>query len=173
MLRRETKPNAVTWFVWLILQIIATLAQISSGASWSLIILVVMIFNISLVLVLISLGYGYKQYHKVDYVCFFLAITSLILWQITGEPVLAIILAVLTDLFAIIPTIIKTYKEPSSENLVSWILNVLAAILACFSTTIIDVANLAFPIYYIMTDSTMVYLIYRGQSGKKELRIMG
>lgn len=170
MLKGETRPNAVTWFVWWILQIIALFAQLSAGASWSVIFVAVQVFTISLILILVLKGYGYKKYEKIDYFYLILAITSLVLWQLTGEPVLAILLVVATDFFAILPTMLKTYKEPYSENLTAWILWILAALFAGLSSTKIDIANLALPIYYFVSDSIVVYLIYRGR-GKKELGI--
>ena len=156
MLKGETRPNLITWFIWLILQIIVALAQFTAGASWSIIIILVIIFNITLVILLIFKGYGYKKYGFEDYFCLLLAILAIVFWQITKNPLLAIFWALIADLSAVVPTLIKVYREPRSENLLSWKLNVLAAFLAILASSKIDFANLAFPIYYLFSDSAVV-----------------
>ncbi len=163
MLKGRTRPNMVTWLLWTILQIIVIFAQFSAGASWSVIILIVMTFNTVLVTILCLKGYGYKKYGILDYSCFFLALVTIVVWRITEDPILAIILAVAIDFLAMIPTIVKAYRDPHSEAPFPWFLNVVAGALAALSTTKIDVANLIFPIYYIITDGFVVILILRGR----------
>lgn len=163
MLHGETRPNVVTWFLWMVIQIIIIAAQFSAGASWSVIILIVMTLNTMAVLLLCLKGYGYKKYGKIDFVCFLLAILAIVVWQITNEPVLAIVFSVVADFFALAPTIVKTYREPNSESAFPWFLNVVAGVLAVISTTKFDLANVLFPVYYIVTDSSLVILMLRGR----------
>jgi hypothetical protein len=41
---------------------------------------------------------------------------ALILWWITKEPNIAIMLAILSDILAAIPTLVKTWKFPETES---------------------------------------------------------
>lgn len=159
----ETKPNAVSFFLWTLLEFIALLAQIKSGASWSVIVVIAVTFNTGLVTVLALIGYGYREYGKIDIVCFLFAILAIILWQVTGQPVLAIVLAIVADAFAAIPTLIKTYKYPHSEQLLSWGLVTGAGLLGIFSTDIVNAANLAYPIYLFLMNGAIFSLAYFGR----------
>ena len=106
-----------------------------------------MTFNTSLVVALCLYGYGYKKYGWVEWVCLLCAVVAILLWYLTSNPLFALFLAIATDLFASTPTIVKTFKEPKSEIPIAWYLVTLAAVLGIVSTTIFDVANLAFPVY--------------------------
>lgn len=156
----NTKPNAVSWILWTLLQGIALAAQISSGASWSAILLAVMTFNTALISVLALRGYGYKRYGLLDYTCFALALAAIVAWQSTDEPVAAIALVIFADFLAAVPTIAKVYREPNSENLLGWSMVAVAAVMSVFSSALYDAANLAFPIYIVAIAGAIASLIW-------------
>jgi len=166
MFRGTTRPNIVTQILWTTLQTIALLAQFSAGASWSVIILIVLTFNTAIVTVLCFFGYGYKKYGPLDFICFGLAILAIILWQVTKEPMVALALSIVADALASLPMIVKTYREPRSEPVFPWLITILASFLAAISTTKLDFANLAFPVYMIFIDGTVTYLAFFGRRRK-------
>ncbi len=168
MIKGTTRPNIISFVLWTTLQIIAIAAQFSAGASWSIIILITTTFNTALILVVALSGYGYRKYGALDYTCFALAIIAIGLWQITKQPLVALILAVLADLISTIPTIAKTYREPYSENVLGWAMIAVAAILAAVSTTKFDIANLIYPIYLIFANTTITALAFFGQHLNKK-----
>lgn len=163
MVNGAVRPNIVSWSVWTLLQVIAMAAQFSAGASWSVVLLIAMTFNTSLVLILAFSGYGYKKYGIVDWICLALALCAIALWQVTKEPVLAIALAASADFIAAIPTIIKTYKEPHSESASSWLIIIVAAALSLIASTKFDAANMIYPIYVIIGSSIVAGLAFFGQ----------
>ncbi len=167
ILKGQTRPNVISWSLWLVLQAIAIFGQISAGASWSLIFLLAMFFNIVLVLIISARGYGYKKYGWLDFVCLASAIAAIIVWKTTGDPVLAIAGVVIADFIALIPTIAKTWREPFSESAISWLILTVAAILAIFSTVKIDFANLLYPVYAVLSSLIVVCLAYFGQRTPK------
>ncbi|MBI2474271.1 MAG: hypothetical protein HYV68_01080 [Candidatus Taylorbacteria bacterium] len=156
-----TRPNIVTSSVWTLLQGIVVAAQWSAGASWSIILPAVLCFNTAFVTVLCLRGYGYKNYGLIDKLCFVLALLAIVLWQITANPLVGLLLAIVADLLATVPTIVKTYKEPRSESLPAWLMSIVASVLALISTTRLDVANVAYPIYFIGVDITITFLALR------------
>jgi hypothetical protein len=163
ILKGATRPNIISWFLWLVLQSIAIAGQITAGASWPLIFLFATTFNVCLVLFFALKGYGYKKYGWLDFACLFCAIAAIIIWRITNEPVMAILMAVVADFIALIPTIWKTYKEPFSETAVAWLLLAIAAILAIISTTKFDAPNLLYPAYSAISALVVAALAHFGQ----------
>lgn len=163
----STRPNIVSWALWVLLLIISMVAQISAGASWSLTFLIGDLIGTSFIFILCLLGYGYRSYGWVEWVCFILAITAIIAWQLTRQPVLAIIFAIVADSMAAIPTVIKAYKDPWSENSSSWFILCSAAVLAMLSTTIINSANLIFPAYLFCINGLIGVLSLTGRRLKK------
>src|SRR6185369_12883158 len=77
MLRRETKPNLVSFSLWTIIQAIAVVAQVQSGWSWSAVILIAVTINCFLITLLGLKGYGFKQYTRLDIFCLIMAVISL------------------------------------------------------------------------------------------------
>lgn len=147
ILHGTTRPNVVSWSLWVVLLAIAALAQFSAGASWSLVLVVGDLIGTAAVLVLCLVGYGYGKYSWLDGLCFALALVAIVLWQITEQPLLAIGLAALADFLASVPTLAKAYRDPKSEEPTQFFIIATAALLGVFSTSIFDPANLAFPLY--------------------------
>lgn len=163
MLKGATRPNIVSWLLWTILQFIAIFAQLSAGASWSLIILIAMTINTCLVLLLCFGGYGYAKYGWLDIACAAIAVAAIVLWQLTNEPLVALVLTITADLMASIPTIAKTYRDPYSENVLGWYLVTAAAALSVFSTTIINAENLIYPAYLFAMTGLIGTFAFVGQ----------
>jgi len=169
MLKGKTRPNAVSWALWTLIQTIAIFAQISAGASWSLVLLITMTMGTALTLTLALVGYGYKEYGWIDLVCLVVALGAIAVWQITNEPLLAIVFAIFADFIAAIPTIYKIIKKPFSENLFSWNLIIIATMFSIFSSAIFNLENLLFQGYLFTLTLGMSILIYVGQ---KRVRVL-
>ena len=173
ILHGSTRPNIVSWGLWVLLLLISIFAQISAGASWSLVFLIGDLVGTSLILVLCLVGYGYQEYGWLEGVCLLLAVIAIVSWQLTRQPLLAIIFAIIADLMASIPTVVKAYRDPRSEHPASWFVVVLAAALGLLSTTIVNPANLIFPAYVLLINGLIGSLALMGRlnqkrSGEKE-----
>ena len=167
--RGTTRPNAVSWFLWTLLQGIALAAQVSAGASWSVVLLVVITINTAAVTVLALIGYGYHAYGKTDFVCFVLALIAVAAWQATKDPVVAIGFAIFADLFASVPTLVKALVDPASESLLGWWIIMFASLASVFSANIVDVPNLAFQIYMVFIDATTLGTLYIGWARRQQI----
>lgn len=168
ILHGTTRPNIVSWSLWVILLLISLLAQVSAGASWSALMILGDIIGTSTVLILCLWGYGYGKYGRVELVCTILAFVAIALWQFAHEPFLAIACAVLADLMASIPTLLKAYKDPWSEAPTQFFIISFASLLALLSTTIIDPANLVFPAYLLVLNGSIGVLAFSGRRLKKK-----
>jgi hypothetical protein len=168
-LKGTTRPNVVSQSLWTVLQIITVAAQFAAGASWSVIFLIAMTLNTCAVVFLCFRGYGYKKYGWFDYFCLVAAIASIVVWQVTQNPIWALIIAVTANLFATLPTVVKAYKEPKTENAKAWTIMLIASALGLASSTIWNVQNILFPIYFMGESGLIAGLAFFGQRGKKKL----
>lgn len=160
MLRGTTRPNAVSYILWSILTIIGIAAQVSAGASWSVFIPIAVAINAVIILTLSLIGYGYTKYGWLDWTCLGIGVVAIAGWQITGNPVVALMFVIFASAMAGIPTIFKTYREPMSEHAFAWFLVIIASILAIISTEILDTANLIFPMYLLLESATIFSLAF-------------
>ncbi len=152
ILHGTTRPNVVSYSLWAILLSISLLAQLSAGASWSAALIIGDLIGTTIIVALCVAGYGYRKHGWGEKVCLALAILAIVSWQLTQEPVIAIMFAVLADAMAAMPTLMKTFRDPWSELPTMWLIIALGALCAAFSTTIVDPANLIFPIYLLLMD---------------------
>jgi hypothetical protein len=159
ILKGTTKPNIVSWSLWTLAVLITLSAQISAGASWSALILVGATVANFTVIILALFGYGYRKFTWVEWTCLTLSLAAIALWQITGNPLVAMGFSIAADGIAYIPTLVKAYKEPFSETAIYWLLLIVTDLMAMASTTILNTANLAFPIYYALINSLLLIVI--------------
>ena len=168
MFKGTTRPNIVTWGLWLLVQAIFAGAQYASGASWSIVLPLTEMLTVGFVVFLALIGYGYGKYNRLDIVCFLLAITAILLWQLTREPIFALVLSVMADCIAAIPTLVKSYKDPSSETASSYLLVVAGAFFALLSSRLWNLPNLLWPGYLFVLNGSIFCLVFIGQRGKKQ-----
>ncbi len=171
MLRGTTRPNVVTWGLWLLVQGIFASAQYTSGASWSIVLPLTEMLTVGFVVFLALIGYGYGKYARLDIVCFLLAIAAIVLWQLTQEPLFALIFSVVADCIAAIPTLVKSYKDPSSETASSYLLVVAGALFALLSSRLWNLPNLLWPAYLFALNGSIFCLVLFGQRLKKQPHI--
>ena len=166
IIKKTTRPNTVSWSIWVLLLFISILAQINAGASWSVILLIGDFIGTSTIAVLSFVGYGYGKYTWIEWTCLTLAILAIVSWQLTSQPVLAIAFAIIADAMAGIPTLVKAYRDPQSEHPTMWFVIALGSLLAILSTTIFNLANLLFPVYLLLIDGTIGVLALMGRKLK-------
>ena len=116
-LKGKTQPNRVTWLLWAIVPGIAFVAQIQQSVGLPALLTLVIV--LSAMLIFMASFFNKKAVWKLgvfDYVCGALAVLAIVLWQLTNNANLAIMLSIIGDLFAAVPTIVKSYKYPKTEN---------------------------------------------------------
>jgi hypothetical protein len=146
-LSHKVRPDFVTWFLWALTSGVGAAAQYASGASLSL---WVVLANAaaSAAIALLALRHGIKKYSMLDTVCLALAFVTVALWFLSDSAILALSLSIATDLLAALPTLHKAYRRPSSEKSWTYFSFALAALLGVASSDILDLPNLAYPIYF-------------------------
>lgn len=147
----KTKPNRVTWFIWALAPLIATAASLSDWVEWA--VLPVFMSGFIPLLIFISSFYNKESYWKLwklDYFCLIFSLLAIVLWVITQNPLLAIIFAILADLLAAFPTLIKIYKYPETETVFPFFTWVISASSAFLVIEIWKPEEYLFPSYLIL-----------------------
>jgi hypothetical protein len=153
---RKTRPNLISWLLWTVIVTTTAAAQISVGASWSLMLLIGGDIGSITVVILSLCGYGYNVFGRTEKVALLLSISALALWYITANPIVAIIFAVLADGIAYVPTIVKVVRYPESETLLFWVALVCADILAFFSAPLFDTPTTLFAVPFAVMNGLVV-----------------
>lgn len=163
----KIKPNKVTWILWSLAPLIAFIAEIKQGVGIQSLTTFVVGFIPLLVFIASFLNKKAQwKISKLDIICGILSILGLILWLVTKVGNVAIFFSILADGIAAIPTIVKAYHQPESDNDFWFLCVVINASIALLSTTIWDFQHYAFPIYLIVS-SFIIFLLIRFKLGNK------
>lgn len=159
----KTKPNRVTFFMWSVAPMIGTAAGYAEGVSvWTLV--PVFLSGFAPFLNLCASFVNPNSYWKLtpfDYICGALSALALLLWWLSGDPIIAIIFAILSDAAAAVPTVLKAWKYPETEHFGAYLGSTFSAMTAFISTPVYSFASLAFPIYLIGCNIAVLSGIYR------------
>jgi|SRR3989338_4036333 len=165
-IKGKIKPNKVTWFLWSLAPLIAFFAQISQGVglfslmTFSLGIIPIFIFVASF----INKNANWKI-TKFDLFCGTLSVLGLVLWYLTRVGNIAIFFSILTEIFAAVPTVIKAYNMPETENYKPFLLGVVASLLTLLTIKQWDFAHIAFNLY-IFSICFLLFILIRFKLGK-------
>ncbi len=125
MLHGRTKPHAYTWLIWTLTQGTAVFAIWYGGGGVGAINLAVGLFFVFGVF-LFSLKYGTKDITISDTITLVLAICAILVWWQLNQPLISVIMISVIDFLGYIPSFRKSYKEPWSETLSTWMIFVLS-----------------------------------------------
>ena len=161
-LRGTTKPNRVTWLLWSIAPLIGAAAAFSDGVRLAT--LPVFVMGVAPLVVFVTSFVNKNAYWKLeksDYICGIISVLALILWQITDDPVIAIVFAIVSDALAALPTLIKSWKFPETETGIAYITAALGTATSFFAFKTGDFSEWAFPVYLVAINVLIAFAIYR------------
>lgn len=159
-LKGRVKPNRVTWFLWAVIPAIALLAEIKQGVG--LPVLMTFMVGFGPLLIFLASFINKKAYWKIsvlDIICGLISILGVVLWQIVGSGNLAILFSIIADFVAGIPTMVKSYHAPESENYMPFLFSAINALLTLLALKVWNFAHYAFPLYILFACLVLIVLI--------------
>jgi hypothetical protein len=164
MFKGQTMPNRVTWLMWSVAPFLATAASISAGNDWAVI--PVFMAGFGPFLIFAASFFSKKAYWKLarfDYICGAISAFALVIWYLTSNPNLAIILSIAADALAGTPTIIKAYHNPETESVWPYLIGLFVPVTSFLVAGTWSFAELAFPSYLITINFFLTILVARKQ----------
>lgn len=161
-LQGKTKPNRVSWLLWSIAPLIGSVAAFSDGVRMAA--LPVFIIGLGPLVVFVASFVNKNAYWKLeksDYVCGLVSLLALVLWQVTNEPVVAIVFAILSDALAALPTYIKSWKFPETESGITYAATAFGAGTSFLVLQNWNFSEWAFPAWLVCMNAALALVIYR------------
>ncbi len=170
-LKGKTQPNRVTWGMWALAPLIGVLASFDQGADpWALV--RTFLAGFIPLMVFISSFFNPSSFWKTsifDISCGALSLLALIVWLGTESPRSAILMTVLADLLAAVPTLVKAWKAPETENRTVFVASLTSAVLVIPSIPNWQVENCAFTIYLVLIDIALILILSDRRVARKHL----
>ena len=160
IVRGTTRPHRGTWLIWSVLAVVVFLSQRADGASWSLVmagsqaVLMTLIFTL-------AIRRGVGGVTAGDLVMLGLAGGGIAGWLLADEPFVATACVVAADLIGVAMMVPKTWVDPSSETLSTFVLASVSGALAAGSVGALDPALLLYPVYFCLGNGALALLILR------------
>ncbi|NLF88880.1 hypothetical protein GX563_08675 [Candidatus Bathyarchaeota archaeon] len=162
MFKGHAKPNRVTWLMWSVAPFVATAASVSMGADLAAVPVFMAGFAPFMIFVASFLSKeAYWKLSPFDYACGAFSALAVILWFLTNDPILAIVLSIIADALAAAPTVIKAWHEPKTESIWPFLIGTLSPFTSFLAASTWSFSELSFPSYLISINLLLVYLILR------------
>lgn len=159
ILNHKTKPHAFSWLVWAVLAGIAFGVQVThegGPGAWLMALTVIA----TLTIFLLSFRYGEKNILFVDWISLLLAGIALLLWLITDNPLMSVILISFIDVVGgFFPTMRKSLTNPYQETTVMYALFGCSLILSLMALSSRSLENIIYPASLVVANCGMVALL--------------
>lgn len=166
-IKGKAKPNKVSWFLWGLAPMIAFVAQVKQGVGLSSLMTFTVGFSPIIIFFVSFLNKKAAwKITKFDLICGALSLFGLILWAYTRVGNVAILFSLLADFLAGIPTLIKAYKAPETENYQAYLFAGIAAVITLLTLKNWDFAHSGFA-FAILTFNVIAFPLIKFKLGKK------
>jgi hypothetical protein len=102
---------------------------------------------------------SYWRLGRLDIICGTLSIIGILLWYFTKTGNTAIVFSIFADGLAAIPTIVKSYYAPETEDYKVYFLGASAAALTLLTIKVWNFAYVAWPLYILLVTLLLSILI--------------
>jgi hypothetical protein len=169
IIRKRAKPNRATWIIWSVMSFVIAISYYASGARETIWVAVAYAIG-STITAILSIKFGEGGWTKFDRFCLVGSALSILLWLITKQPMVALIINIIIDLLGALPTMKKSYLNPSGEDKLTWTLFELANIINLFAITSLKFSIMIFPVYMFSCCGIITILVVlprrREQNGR-------
>lgn len=156
--RGKTKPHVFSWFVWGVLTTIAFVAQVVDGGGIGTAVTAVSAL-FCFVVTAFAIRTGERSFPLSDWLALFSAGVALVLWWITDDPLLSVILITITDAAAFLPTFRKSYHKPYEETLIEYFLAGIKFVFAIPALEVLTLTTWLYPASLLVMNLTFVGLL--------------
>jgi len=166
----QTRPNLVSWFIWMLAPLLGFFFQLKAGAGLSVIPVFMAGFGPFLVLLVsIFRKNGYWKITFLDTICGLLSIIALVFYVLTKNLTVSVVFVILSDGLAALPTIIKSWHFPETESASVYLSGTISQIigLLIIKEWIFTIYSLG--IYFIVANIVIIFSIYRKKIFKKAI----
>ena len=156
--RGKTKPHLYTYLIWSIVTALAFLGQFAAGGgpgAWTTGVMAIITIGV----LVLCFKYGTEDITSFDAVFLVAALLAIIPWWLTKDPMYSVILATAIDVLAFLPTIRKTYNDPTSETLISYISNLFRHPLSILALSAYSITTVIYPASLFVMNGILVLVI--------------
>jgi hypothetical protein len=146
----STRPHVFSWLIWGTVTIIAAIVQFVEGAgtgAWLTFFVAIMCY----IRALVGIFRGEKNITRGDKICLGLCFLAIIVWQLTDNPLWAVIIVAGIDTAGFYPTVRKSWNKPHEENAISYMIFAMTYSLGILSIETYSIETLLYPVTLVVS----------------------
>ena len=158
--RGTTRPHRVTWLLWAVAPLLAAAVEVHDGVGVRTLPTFMLGFMPLLVFAASfhnpSAVWGIR---RIDYACGAMSIVGTVVWLATRNGALAITAAIVADFLAGLPTLHKSWSDPESETVHTYLGAVVSMGIVLLTITQWTYVEAAFPAFIVLVAGAEVVLV--------------
>lgn len=170
ILKGETRPNIATWFIWTIVGGLLAFSFLESGGDLHNAWLPFGYFIGPFIIAILAIRYGYNTWSRLDILCLIAAIISIIPWLTINNPSYTLIINIFIDAVGAIPTLIKSWKEPETEDFTAWTIFFIANTIQLLATEVWNISS-TYTVYLFLLAGSIFAMTLRGKLKRRKASI--
>lgn len=163
--RGTVKPNRISWFIWSVVGFAFWLVMPSTADEITKMLTVIFMVNPTIVFMLTLFKGESKKPDRLEWFSLFIGIMAIFIWYLYKDNagLTPLIIAIIADLCALLPTLRFVYKAPKEETPLAWILFSVGFLISLFAIETYNLENLALPVYMVLGSSLVAIplVLYR------------
>lgn len=160
IIQGKVRPNLVTWLMWAVAPLVAFFAQLDSDVGFPAVMTLAAGAGPAIVLATSMLsGRHYARLGVFDLLCAGIALGALGVWLGLDRAPLAVGFAVAADAVAALPTIVKAWRNPDSENVFFYVLVGIGATITLMTVSVWTPQAWGFAVYQLSICTLLAVLI--------------
>ena len=162
IIRGHTRPNLVSWSIWMIAPFLGAFFQVKAGAGLSA--LPIFIAGFGSLVTIIAAVFVRNAFWKIttfDIYCGLLSLIALTCYILTQNLGFSILFAIMSDALAFMPTYKKAWKFPETENHSTYSFPILPHLIGLMIIKNWSFTIYSFNLYFLIANIVMVFIIFR------------
>lgn len=155
MLRGQAQPHAYTWLIWFITSATAAGVILTEGGGLGGLALAVGTL-LTLAVFVLSFRYGTRNITRTDTTVLIAALAAVIVWWRLHAPLAALLMVTAIDTAGYIPTWRKSFEEPWSETVWSWVLYTLSNLCSLLALQAFNALTATYIVATIVANVTVI-----------------
>ncbi len=148
----RARPARSTRMLLLLLIFVTFVVQVREFTS-AVLLLTIAELVIQLILSALSIKHGMGGLARLDIACYGIFFVSLAVYLITNDTELSLSMLIFADFVAFLPTIVKNWRDPTSDTWVFYLVGgVFASVASLLARDSNDYAEIIFPLYLLLAN---------------------
>ena len=150
--KTRTRPAKASWLIWASMDTVVFAGMVAKHSMNGQILAAICG---AWVVFFLTLKYGVPGWTRIDKICLGGTVLAMLLWAISGNPVVGIVTSLGSGLLGSVPTFVSAWHDPSRENKLAWTMCVVSCVFAILAISDWTLASAGQPLVFAFIDVTV------------------